>query len=74
MLETCKTKSDKRKMESELGVQPCALLKLHYFDPIHFVAIDLMHNLFLGTSKRIFFGIWVYRKRNHHEAPFVINR
>ena len=32
-------------MESELANQ--------------FVAIDIMHNLHLGTSKRIFFGIWV---------------
>ena len=57
-VETCKTKSDKRKKESELGVRPCALLKLPYFDPIQFVAIDIMHNLFLGTPKRIF-GIWI---------------
>ena len=57
-VETCKNKSDKRKKESELGVRPCALLKLPYFDPIQFVAIDIMHNLFLGTSKRIF-GIWI---------------
>uniref|UniRef100_A0A1X7TTT6 Transposase domain-containing protein n=1 Tax=Amphimedon queenslandica TaxID=400682 RepID=A0A1X7TTT6_AMPQE len=57
-VESCKTKSETKKMESLLGVRPCALLKLPYFDPIQFVAIDIMHNLFLGTSKRIF-GTWI---------------
>ena len=31
--------------ESKYGVRPCALLQLSYYDPIEFVAIDLMHNL-----------------------------
>lgn len=57
-VETCKTKCDIQKMESKLGVLPYALLKLPYFNPIQFIAIDLMYNLFLGTSKCMF-SIWI---------------
>ena len=30
------------------------LLLLEYFDPVRFVAIDIMHNLYLGTAKHFF--------------------
>lgn len=48
------TKTKMRAAESQYGVRFCALLKLPYYDPIRFVAIDLMHNLLLGTAKHMF--------------------
>ena len=44
--------------ESLYGVRVSALLDLTYFDPIRFVAIDVMHNLLLGTAKHIF-KLWL---------------
>lgn len=55
---SCATKNGIQQTESELGVRPCALLNLPYYDPIKFVSIDIMHNLFLGTAKHIF-TIWI---------------
>ena len=52
------TKSGIRATESKFGVRSCALLQLSYYDPIRFVAIDLMHNLFLGTAKHMF-STWI---------------
>lgn len=40
--------------EAKYGVRPCALLSIPYFDPIRFLAIDIMHNLYLGTAKHMF--------------------
>ena len=40
--------------KSQYGVRFCALLRLGYYDPIKFVAVDLMHNLLLGTAKHMF--------------------
>ena len=57
-IQSCVTKSAVRLKESELGVRPCALLNLPNYDPIQFVAIDIMHNLFLGTAKHMF-SVWV---------------
>lgn len=48
------TKTKLRAAESQYGVRFCALLRLSYYDPIKFVAVDLMHNLLLGTSKHMF--------------------
>lgn len=47
------TKSDQKVIESEHGVRFSALVDLAYFDPKRFAAIDPMHNLFLGTAKRL---------------------
>lgn len=52
------TKSKQQCKQSKYGVRDCALLKLPYFDPIRFVAVDLMHNLLLGTSKHMF-CLWI---------------
>ena len=57
-VQSCVTKTSIREIESQLGVRPSALLRLAYYNPIKFVAIDAMHNLFLGTSKRMFL-YWV---------------
>ena len=48
------TKSGIEEMESKYGVRYCSLLQLPYYDPIKFVAIDIMHNVYLGTGKHAF--------------------
>ena len=48
------TKTKLRAAESQYGVRFCALLRLGYYDSIKFVAVDLMHNLLLGTAKHMF--------------------
>ena len=52
------TKTGMQKIESKFGVRCSVLLGLPYYDPIRFVAIDTMHNLFLGTGKKMF-KLWV---------------
>lgn len=52
------TKTGRQSAESELGVRYSVLLALPYFDPIKFVAIDAMHNLFLGSGKHTF-EVWI---------------
>ena len=44
--------------ESRLGVRYSVLLNLPYFDPVRFTVIDVMHNLFLGTGKKMF-DLWI---------------
>ena len=34
-------------------------MNLAYYDSIRFVAIDIMHNMFLGTAKRILQSQWM---------------
>lgn len=53
MLKKCKTKSELSRRESELGCRNSIMLKLPYFSPTRFLAIDPMHNLFLGTGKHM---------------------
>lgn len=48
------TKSNIQKRESEHGARYSILLSLPYFDPVRFTVIDMMHNLYLGTAKRVF--------------------
>lgn len=43
-------------LESFFGVRYSVLLKLPYFDVVRMTVIDPMHNLFLGTAKRIMSG------------------
>lgn len=52
------TKTGKQAAESKFGVRYSVLLALPYFDPVRFVAIDAMHNLFLGTGKHSYV-IWL---------------
>ena len=52
------TKTGISAAESKHGVRYSILLSLPYFDPVRFTAIDTMHNLFLGTGKRMF-GLWI---------------
>jgi len=52
------TKTKHETLAKKYGLYYSSLLKLEYFDVIQFSAIDPMHNLFLGTAKRMF-KIWI---------------
>ena len=54
-----RSKSEASEMESELGCRYSVLLELFYFDPVRMLLIDPMHNLFLGTAKRMTQSIWI---------------
>lgn len=61
------TKTAQMKAESEHGVRYSVLLNLTYFDPIRFVSIDVMHNLYLGTAKHCV-EVWIEKEiltKNH---------
>lgn len=53
----CKTKSEQKVIEREYGVRYSILNELPYFDPPRMCIVDPMHNLLLGTSKRMM-EIW----------------
>lgn len=55
------TKTAQKKAESEHGVRHSVLMDLSYFDPIRFVSIDVMHNLYLGTAKHCF-NVWIEKE------------
>ena len=52
-----KTKTHRENLEKTFGVRYSVLLNLEYFDPIRMTIIDPMHNLFLGTAKKML-HIW----------------
>jgi hypothetical protein len=54
----CDTATAQGKLESKLGLRYSPLLQLNYFDPIRMTIIDPMHNLFLGTAKRVI-KVWL---------------
>ena len=54
----CNSKTERAKMEAQLGCRYSVLLHLPYFDPPVMLAFDPMHNLFLGTGKRMI-SIWI---------------
>ena len=49
----CNTRSQKYKLEREYGVRNSVLLELPYFDAPRMCIVDPMHNLLLGTAKRM---------------------
>lgn len=49
--------TERKRIEREHGVRYSCLCELRYFDNVRFVVIDLMHNLLLGTTKRML-KIW----------------
>ena len=51
------TAAAKQRVESAYGTRYSELLRLEYFDPIRFTVVDPMHNLYLGTAKRMM-TIW----------------
>ena len=50
--------NEKEKLQKRFGVKYSELLKLPYYDSVKFCIIDPMHNLYLGTAKKIF-TLWV---------------
>lgn len=57
----CPNKTQRAKKESECGCRSSVLLDLPYFDPVRMLLLDPMHNLFLGTAKRMVYDIWIGR-------------
>ena len=49
-----KTPKQRTELESALGARYSELYRLRYFDCIRFTVIDPMHNLLLGTGKKVF--------------------
>ncbi|KAG2191745.1 hypothetical protein INT47_003105 [Mucor saturninus] len=47
------TKTERHRLEVENGVRWSELHRLEYFDAVRCTIIDPMHNLFLGTAKRM---------------------
>ena len=45
------TQAERHTIEREFGVRYSELLRLPYFDTVHFSVIDPMHNIFLGSAK-----------------------
>ena len=52
------TKTTHEKLATRYGCYFSGLLELEYFNAVRFTVIDPMHNLFLGTAKRMF-KLWV---------------
>ena len=63
----CPTKTGQAKAESMYGCRYSVLLELPYFDAPRMLSIDPMHNLFLGTCKRMM-SVWLERNfiTKHH--------
>lgn len=57
-IRTCKTKTEKKNMESLLGCRYSVFLDLPYYNSPRFLIVDPMHNLFLGTGKRMI-NLWM---------------
>ena len=49
----CTTLAEHTELESKYGCRYTVLLDLPYFDPIRMTIIDPMHNLYLGSAKRL---------------------
>ncbi|KIO10550.1 hypothetical protein M404DRAFT_21461 [Pisolithus tinctorius Marx 270] len=59
----------------EFATRYSQLSCLPYFNLVHQIVIDLMHNLFLGLVKTHLYGIWVQSKilRPNHELAMLHN-
>lgn len=49
----CNTKADQAKIERDCGIRYTVLLELPYFDAARMCTVDPMHNLLLGTAKKM---------------------
>ena len=56
------TPAEQERKESQAGLCYSSLLQLPYFDAPRMLNVDPMHNLFLGSAKRIMQSIWIERK------------
>ena len=57
-----RVKSVRKKLESARGARMSILTRLPYFDVVTQHVVDPMHNLFLGTAKKMI-DIWVKREK-----------
>ena len=57
----CQSTTAREQKESELGCRYSCLLQLPYFDAVHMLIIDPMHNIYMGTAKHI---LHVWTKNN----------
>ena len=53
------TKDDRKRHVSRTLVRWSEMLRLPYFDPIRFLVVDPMHNLFLGIAHWIVKRLWI---------------
>ena len=53
-VKNCTSQTASEQLASKLGVRYTVLLELPYYASIEMCVIDPMHNLFLGTAKRVF--------------------
>lgn len=60
MVRKAPNKTTHEKLATRYGCYFSVLLELEYFDAIRFTVIDPMHNLYLGTAKRMF-KLWLDR-------------
>ena len=65
-IQNAPTLTARNSLESKYGCRYSVLLDLPYFDPTRMLAIDPMHNLFLGTSKHIIKDVWM-----SHDNPLL---
>lgn len=57
-MKNANSKAQADKLSRDYGTYYSVLIELEYFDAIQFCVIDPMHNLFLGTAKKMF-KLWV---------------
>ncbi|CAH1275789.1 Hypp9371 [Branchiostoma lanceolatum] len=57
-INSCTNNARRQRLEKKFGTRYTPLLELEYYQAIRFCVIDPMHNLFLGTAKRMF-KTWV---------------
>ena len=57
-MKNCATQDQLSTLESESGMRYSVLNNLTYFSAIRFCVIDPMHNLYLGTAKKMI-EIWM---------------
>ena len=60
MVRKAAIKTTHEKLATRYGCYFSVILELEYFDAVRFTVIDPMHNLFLGTAKRMF-QLWLER-------------
>ena len=57
-IQACTTITQQLQCESKYGCRFSVLLDLPYFDPVRMIIIDPMHNLYLGSAKRLI-ALWM---------------
>ena len=70
-----RTKKDRADFVSRTRVRWSEMLRLPYFDPIRFLVVDPMHNLFLGIAHWIVKRLWIEGgKINKNDLELMENR